>query len=71
MLTDESMPEMTGTELTATLRQIRPDLPILLMTGFASPEIIARARSVGVNDVLAKPMVSRDIARSLANALYR
>ncbi len=71
VLTDESMPEMTGTELTATLRQIRPDLPILLMTGFASPEIIARARSVGVNDVLAKPMVSRDIARSLANALHR
>ncbi len=71
VLTDESMPEMTGTELTAALRRIRPEIAILLMTGFASPEITARARSVGVNDVLAKPMVSRDIARSLASALHR
>jgi CheY-like chemotaxis protein len=34
VLTDEIMPEMTGTELAIALHQLRPDLPIILMTGY-------------------------------------
>ena len=69
VLSDEAMPDMTGSELAKALRTIRPDIPIVLMSGYVTAQLSARAREAGVSDVLAKPLVSRDIARSLANAL--
>jgi len=69
VLSDESMPEMTGSELAREIRKIRPDIPIVLMTGHVTPALSARAREAGVAEVLAKPLVSREIARSLAAAL--
>jgi signal transduction histidine kinase/CheY-like chemotaxis protein len=69
LLTDEAMPQRTGSELAAAARQLRPDLPVLLMTGYLSPAVAARARAAGVHEVLAKPLVAREIARALARAL--
>jgi DNA-binding NtrC family response regulator len=62
---------MTGTELAGQIRRLRPELPIVLMSGFVSPAIAARATEVGMFEVLAKPLVSGDIARCLAAALKR
>jgi CheY-like chemotaxis protein len=69
VLSDEAMPGMTGSELVAEIRRIRADIPIIMMSGYVSPALTARARSAGVFEVLSKPLVSRDIARSLAGAL--
>jgi PAS domain S-box-containing protein len=69
VLSDEAMPGMTGSELAAKIHQIRPDIPIVLMSGFTSAALAAKARDAGVIEVLAKPLVSRDIARCLADAL--
>ena len=69
VLSDQAMPDMNGMELAQELRSIRPDIPIMLMTGFISTAMLERARGIGVRDVLAKPLVARDIARSLAGAL--
>jgi nitrogen-specific signal transduction histidine kinase/CheY-like chemotaxis protein len=69
VLSDESMPEMTGSELAREIRRIRPDIPIVLMTGYASSVLAGRARELGIREILAKPLVSREIARSLAGAL--
>jgi CheY-like chemotaxis protein len=69
VLSDEAMADMTGSELAKALRAIRPDIPIVLMTGYASALFTAGARSIGVVEVLSKPLVARDIARSLSNAL--
>jgi signal transduction histidine kinase/CheY-like chemotaxis protein len=69
VLSDESMPEMTGSDLARAIRAIRADLPIVLMSGVVSPALSARARDIGIIDVIAKPLVSRDIARTLATAL--
>jgi AmiR/NasT family two-component response regulator len=44
-------------------------VPIVLMTGFVHPGLAARAQSFGVREVLAKPLVARDIARALAAAI--
>jgi signal transduction histidine kinase len=71
VISDEAMPGMTGSELAVELRKIRPDIPIVLMSGYVTPQLAARAREAGVVEVLAKPLVSREIARSLANALRR
>jgi len=70
LLSDEAMPEMTGSELAREVRRIRPDLPILLMSGYVTPALSARARELGVHDVLAKPLVIGDIACSLDKALH-
>lgn len=69
LLSDEAMPGMTGSELAGAVRALRPALPIVLMSGFVSPALTARAREHGVAEVLNKPLVSRDIARALAAAL--
>ena len=65
------MPGLTGSELVREIRRIRPEVPIVLMSGYVSASLAARAREAGVAEVLAKPLVARDIARSLAAALAR
>jgi PAS domain S-box-containing protein len=69
VLSDETMPGLTGSQLAAEIRKLRPDIPIILMSGFVGPAIAANARAARVNDVLAKPLTSREIARALANVL--
>ena len=71
VLSDEAMPDMTGSELAREIRAIRGDIPIVLMSGYVTPALTHRARDAGVLDVLAKPLVARDIARSLADALQQ
>ena len=63
---DEAMPGLTGSELARAVRALRADLPIVLMSGFVTPALPQRARDAGVAEVLAKPLVARDIARALA-----
>jgi CheY-like chemotaxis protein len=50
---------------------VRPDIPILLMSGYVTPALAARARGIGIVDVLSKPLVTSDIARGLDAALHR
>jgi PAS domain S-box-containing protein len=71
VLSDEAMPDITGSELALEIRKIRPDIPIVLASGFISPALTARAQDAGVREVLAKPLLSSDVARSLADALRR
>jgi CheY-like chemotaxis protein len=69
VLTDETMPDLTGTELAREIRQLRPEISIILMSGYASAQVIERARAAGVMEVLRKPLVRRDIAEPVARAL--
>jgi PAS domain S-box-containing protein len=71
VLSDEAMPDLTGSELARQIRAIRREVPIVMMSGYVTPQFAARARELGVNEVLAKPLVARDIARSLANVLNK
>ena len=69
VISDEAMADLSGSELAKAIRELRPELPVILMSGYVSPLFAARARNIGVTEVLAKPLVARDIARALANAL--
>jgi ActR/RegA family two-component response regulator len=53
------------------IRAVRPDIPILMMTGFVTPALAARAKESGVVEVLSKPLITGDIARGLDAALHR
>jgi CheY-like chemotaxis protein len=66
VLSDETMPGMTGSQLAEQIIAIRPDIPIVLMSGYAGPTLAARARSAGAREVLSKPLAAHDIARVLA-----
>jgi PAS domain S-box-containing protein len=69
VLTDESMPDLLGTELAQAIRRLRPDIPIILMTGYGGTQLANRAADVGLSEVLRKPLHRRDLADSLARVL--
>ena len=69
VLTDETMPDLTGTELAREIRQLRPEISIILMSGYGGTQLSERAQAAGVIDVLRKPLIRRDIAEPVARAL--
>jgi len=69
VLTDESMPDLIGTELAHEILKIRPQIPVILMSGYGGAQLTNRAAEIGVIEVLRKPLHRRDLAESLARAL--
>ncbi len=55
VLTDYNMPGMTGLDVARAVRQVRPDLPVAVASGFITDEMRAQAASLGVRDLIFKP----------------
>jgi nitrogen-specific signal transduction histidine kinase/ActR/RegA family two-component response regulator len=71
VITDQTMPAMTGETLVRELRHIRPDLPIILCTGY-SPLIDAEHAAVlGIDAFLLKPVESATLAHTIRQVLTR
>ena len=70
VLTDETMPDLTGTDLAREFRRLRPDVPIVLMSGYSGLRLRERAGAVGIREVLRKPLQSKDIAECLGRVLH-
>jgi len=69
IISDMTMPRMTGDELAQRIRVIRPDIPIILCSGF-SERINAKAMAaIGVSAVLMKPMAYADLANTVRGVL--
>jgi PAS domain S-box-containing protein len=71
VVTDLIMPRMSGLDLVERILEIRPDLPIVLCTGFStkvSEEAVARQR---VSEILNKPILRRELADAVRSALDR
>jgi PAS domain S-box-containing protein len=69
LLTDEMMPGMTGTALARAALRARSGLPVILVSGYTGPVLEEMARGAGVQEILRKPLQSRDLAAALARAL--
>ena len=69
VITDESMPGTSGSELIRKVRAIRPEIPIVLVSGYLNAAVVQRAREAGADVVLKKPLAARDLATSLARVL--
>ncbi|QDX25386.1 PAS domain S-box protein [Sphingomonas suaedae] len=65
LITDQAMPGMTGSQLVAQVRAVRPDLPIILATGYGEMPADGAARV----QRLAKPFTQGDLRRALAEAV--
>ncbi len=69
VLTDQTMPALIGTDLAHEICLLRPDIPIVLMSGYGDVLLNQRARAVGVREVLRKPLQSKDIAECFGRVL--
>ncbi len=69
VITDLSMPGMTGLELTARLVGIRPELPVILCTGFGDEATVQRAMAAGIREFVTKPVVIGEIAAAIRRAV--
>jgi PAS domain S-box-containing protein len=69
VITDQTMPGMTGIDLARRMLQIRPDIPIILCTGYSSIISEEKAKSMGVREFALKPVGKRDIAMLIRKVL--
>ncbi|MDQ5985212.1 MAG: Sensor histidine kinase RcsC [Syntrophus sp. SKADARSKE-3] len=69
VITDMTMPKMTGAALAREILEIRPDIPIILCTGFS--EIISEqaAQAIGISKFIMKPMNRQVLAKAVRDAL--
>jgi CheY-like chemotaxis protein len=63
------MPGLTGIELTRQVRQVRPDIPVVMMSGHGGAQLAERAAAVGISEVLRKPLQRRDLSEALERTL--
>jgi len=69
VITDESMPGMSGSELIRKMRALRPTLPTVLVSGYLSTGVAESAREAGASEVLKKPLSARQLGTALERAL--
>jgi len=65
VITDRSMPKMPGEVLAIEMKKIRPDLPILMLSGFISAEDYGALDAHGINAVVSKPMLPEEISAAV------
>ena len=69
IITDQTMPLLTGVELAAKVQAIRSDIPIILITGFSEIISAEQARKQGICVYLEKPFTRNSLARAIRQAL--
>ena len=71
VITDQTMPKLTGVELLAEFHKIRPALPILLLTGYSSKLTEAEALKLGFSGYLLKPLPISKLLQAVREILDR
>jgi len=69
VITDMTMPQMTGDELAREVLKIRPDMPVVLCTGYSEKISEEKAKEMGIREFAMKPLVISDFARTVRRAL--
>lgn len=69
LVTDQTMPGMTGTELVAAARAVIPSLPVLLVTGYNSRINRTNAAEYGIDHFYMKPFEMHELAKAIRRAL--
>lgn len=69
VITDQTMPELTGVELAQQITSIRVGTPIILLTGYRNSETVSDARAAGVSEILTKPIDIRVFSQKIRRVL--
>jgi CheY-like chemotaxis protein len=71
VVSDYLMPQMNGLQLATALSRIRPEVPVVLLTGFVDHLPEETIRAAGVDEILQKPATTRDLVEALVRAMTR
>ncbi|MCX5875260.1 MAG: PAS domain S-box protein [Deltaproteobacteria bacterium] len=71
VLTDMTMPGMNGAELARRIKQLSPATPVILCTGFSDIMDEEKAKRMGIDAYLLKPIIRRQLAQTLYEALQK
>ncbi|MDM8535760.1 PAS domain S-box protein [Desulfobacterales bacterium HSG17] len=69
VISDMNMPNITGDQLGRELKSIRPELPVIICTGFSERINKENADASGINDILMKPIIKSDMAQIIRKVL--
>ena len=69
VITDLTMPNMNGDELASKIIAVRPDMPVILCTGFSTRNTEYEAKRMGIKAFIMKPFIKRDFAETLRKVL--
>lgn len=69
IVTDMTMPKMTGLDLAQAILHIRPDIPIIMCTGFSEDLSEETARDLGISEIIYKPILKRDMTGKVRKSL--
>jgi len=69
VITDLTMPNITGDKLARELLSLRADIPIIIVTGFSEQMQEEEMKRMGIRKVILKPIITRDIARAIREIL--
>ncbi len=69
LVTDLKMPGMSGLEVLKAIRSCQPELPVVLMTGYAAIDNAVEAMKNGATDYLAKPFANEELVEKVRNAI--
>ncbi len=65
VITDQTMPDITGMELACEMLKIRPDLPVILCSGFSESVNERKAKEAGIREYIMKPIIAADLAHAV------
>jgi CheY-like chemotaxis protein len=65
LITDMTMPNMSGDRLAVEAKKIKPQIPIILCTGFSKKMSKEKARAIGIDAFLMKPVALEDMAETI------
>ncbi|MFO8240686.1 MAG: PAS domain S-box protein, partial [Dissulfuribacterales bacterium] len=69
LVTDAAMPNMTGDKLALRVKEIGPDIPVILCTGFSEKIKDQQRKDLGIEGFLMKPVTKKDMAEAVRNVL--
>lgn len=69
VISDLTMPNLTGIDLARRILEIRPDVPIILITGFGETITRDKAREMGIRDLIMKPTVTAELSQTIRRIL--
>ena len=69
VITDMTMPNLTGDKLAQQILAVRPDIPIILCTGFSEVITEKKAKNLGIRAFIMKPFILQDLGRTVRKVL--
>ena len=71
IITDMTMPNMTGIQLAQAVKKIRPEIPVIICTGFSDQIDEEKCKAMGIQGYVMKPIIRKEFAGIIREVLGR